>query len=101
VANNLLIAAPHQAPNAVGVAMILGGPALYLLGESLFDWRVTGAANAKRMSIAALLILLAPLGAQTTVLVLSLIVASLLPTLAVWELRAPRIAPAARAAESR
>jgi hypothetical protein len=42
--------------------------------------------------------LLAPLGAQTTVLVLSLIAASLLPTLAVWELRAPRIAPAARAA---
>jgi low temperature requirement protein LtrA len=98
VATNLLIAAPHGTPNGVGVAMILGGPALYLLGESLFDWRVTGAANAKRMSIAALLVLLAPLGGQTSVLVLSLIVASLLPALAVWELRTPAIAPAARAA---
>jgi low temperature requirement protein LtrA len=36
VANILLIAVPHQAPDGVGVAMILGGPALYLLGDSLF-----------------------------------------------------------------
>jgi low temperature requirement protein LtrA len=78
--------------------MILGGPALYLLGESLFDWRVTGAANPKRMSIAAVLILLAPLGGQISALTLSLIVASLLPALAVWELRAPGVDPAARAA---
>ena len=46
VGNDLLIAAPHDAPRGVGVAMILGGPALYLLGESLFRWRMTGATNA-------------------------------------------------------
>jgi low temperature requirement protein LtrA len=98
VANNLLIAAPHQAPNGVGVAMILGGPALYLLGDSLFDWRLTGATNAKRLAVAALLILLVPLGGQISVLLLSLIVASLLPALAVWELRAVGVERAARAA---
>jgi hypothetical protein len=32
----------------VGLAMVLGGPVLYLLGESLFRLRVTGAANAQR-----------------------------------------------------
>jgi low temperature requirement protein LtrA len=85
VANHLLIAAPHEAPNGVGVAMILGGPALYLLGESLFGWRITGATNARRLAVAALLILLVPLGGELSALQLSLVVASLLPALAVWE----------------
>ena len=48
--------------------MILGGPALYLLGESLFRWRMTGTTNAKRVAVAALLILLVPLGGQISVL---------------------------------
>jgi len=98
VASHLLIAAPHEAPEGVGVAMILGGPALYLLGESLFCWRMTGETNAKRVAVAALLILLVPLGGQVSALLLSLIVAALLPALAAWELRAPRVAPAVRAA---
>ena len=90
VASHLLIEAPHDPPGAVGVAMILGGPALYLLGESLFCRRMTGEANAKRVAVAALLILLVPLGGEISALGLSLIVASLLPALAVWELQAPR-----------
>jgi low temperature requirement protein LtrA len=88
VADDLLIAGPHETAEWAAVAMILGGPALYLLGESLFGWRVTGALNAKRVSAAALLVLLVPLGGQVSVLALSIIVAALLPALAVWELRA-------------
>jgi low temperature requirement protein LtrA len=98
VASNLLIAGPHQVPDAVGVAMILGGPTLYLLGESLFSWRMTGVTNTKRLAVAALLILLVPLGDHVSVLVLSLVVASLLPALAVWERRTPGVQPVARAA---
>jgi low temperature requirement protein LtrA len=90
VANHLLIAAPHEAPDSVGVVIILGGPALYLLGEILFDWRVTGAANAKRLGVASVLLLLVPFGGQISVLGLSLIVTSLLLALAVWELRTLR-----------
>jgi low temperature requirement protein LtrA len=90
VAANLLIAAPDHVPDGVGVAMILGGPALYLLGESLFCWRMTGAMNTKRVAVAALLILLVPLGGQTSALLLSSIVASLLLALAAWELRSVR-----------
>ena len=45
--------------------MILGGPALYLLGESLFGWRMTGATSAKRVAVAALLILLVPLAGRS------------------------------------
>jgi low temperature requirement protein LtrA len=90
VASHLLIVAPRETPDGVAVAIILGGPALYLLGEILFDWRVTGAANAKRLGVAAVLLLLVPFGGEISVLGLSLIVASLLPALAAWELRALR-----------
>ena len=67
--------------------MILGGPSLYLIGESLFRWRMTGATKAPRLAVAALLILLAPLGGHVEVLPLSIVVTALLTVLAVWELR--------------
>ena len=87
VANDLLIAGPHDAPRGVVVAMILGGPALYLLGEGLFRWRMAGVPKAPRMAVAALLLLLAPLGGQVEALPLSIVVAALLSVLAVWDLR--------------
>lgn len=89
VGDDLLIAEPGHALHGVGLAMVLGGPALYLVGESLFRLRVTGAANAKRLAVAALLVALAPVGAQISALALSAIVAALLSALALWELRAP------------
>jgi low temperature requirement protein LtrA len=89
VAGELLIATPHEAPDGVGLAMILGGPALYLLGESLFCWRMTGAASPKRLAVAVLLLLLVPVGGQVSALLLSVAVAALLLALAAWELRAP------------
>jgi hypothetical protein len=58
------------------------------VGESLFRLRVTGAANAKRLAVAATLVLLAPLGSQISALALSATVTALLSALALWELRA-------------
>ena len=69
--------------------MVLGGPALYLVGESLFRLRVTGAANAERLAVAAILVLLAPIGSQISALALSATAAALLSALALWELRTP------------
>jgi low temperature requirement protein LtrA len=91
VASNLLIAGPHVTLDGIGVAMVLGGPALYLFGDSLFDWRVTGTTNSKRVAAAVLLVLLVPLGSQVSVLLLSAVVAALLLALAVWELHAARL----------
>jgi low temperature requirement protein LtrA len=71
--------------------MILGGPSLYLLGESLFRWRMTGATKAPRVAVAALLILLAPLGGDLETLPLSIVVTALLTVLAAWELRSARL----------
>jgi hypothetical protein len=67
--------------------MVVGGPALYLVGESLFRLRVTGVVNARRLSVAGVLVLLAPVGAHLSALALSAIVAALLSALALSELR--------------
>jgi low temperature requirement protein LtrA len=89
VGDDLLIAEPSHTLHGVALAMVLGGPVLFLVGESLFRLRVTGAANVERLAVAGLLILLAPLGAQISALALSAAVAALLCALALWELRAP------------
>jgi len=86
VGDDLLIAEPRHAARGVGLAVVLGGPALFLVGESLFRMRVTGAANAKRFAVAALLVLLTPLGAQVSALALGALVTALLFGLALWEL---------------
>ena len=90
VANDLLIAGPHDRPGGVALAMILGGPALYLLGESLFRWRMTGVTDPPRLAVAALLVLLVPLGRHVDMLPLSIVVAAVLTALAAWELRSRR-----------
>jgi low temperature requirement protein LtrA len=87
IGDDLLIAEPGHGLHGVGLAMVLGGPALYLVGESLFRLRVTGAANAKRLAVAAILVLLTPFGSQISALALSATVAALLTALALWELR--------------
>jgi len=89
VGDDLLIAEPGHALHGVGLAMVLGGPALYLIGESLFRARLTGAANAQRLAVAALLIVGVPLGAHVSALALSAGVTALLSALALWELRVP------------
>jgi low temperature requirement protein LtrA len=89
VGDDLLIVDPGAALHGVGLAMVLGGPALYLVGESLFRLRLTGTANAQRFAVAVILVLLAPVGAQISALALSAMVATLLSALAIWELREP------------
>jgi low temperature requirement protein LtrA len=87
VGANLLIAEPGDPQHGVGLAMVLGGPALYLLGENLFRWRVTRETNTKRLTVAGLLILLAPVAGHIAALLLGVIVTTLLAALAVWESR--------------
>jgi len=87
VANDLLIADPHHALHGVGLAMMLGGPALFLLGESLFRRRMIGTTNLTRVTLAGVLVLLVPIGGQVSALLLSVIVAALLSALAALEPR--------------
>ena len=100
VGNDLLIAEPQHALHGVGLAMILGGPALFLLGESLFRWRMTGTMSVTRVAVAGVLVLLGLIGGQLSALLVSAIVATMLSALAAWELRARGGQPAVGAAWS-
>jgi low temperature requirement protein LtrA len=85
VGNDLLIAEPHHAPGGIGAAMLLGGPALFLLGERLFVRRMTGTAIGSRAAWAVVLVLLVPIGWRVGALAISVVVATLLSALAVCE----------------
>jgi low temperature requirement protein LtrA len=86
VGDDLLIAHPLDAAHGAGLAVVLGGPVLFLVGECLFRMRVTGHANVKRLVVAALLVALAPLAPHVSALALSAMVGGLLIGLALWEL---------------
>ena len=86
---DLLIAHPHEALHGIGAAMALGGPALFLLGESLFRRRITGTWGRERPAALAALVLLAPLAAHVSALLLGLLVTGVLIALAVSQ---PRVA---------
>jgi low temperature requirement protein LtrA len=100
VGQHLLIAEPDRPLHGVGLAVVLGGPALYLLGECLFRWRVTSAANLGRVAVAATLVVLVPVGDELGALTLTAVVAALLSLLAVWELHPATAWRAARPASS-
>jgi low temperature requirement protein LtrA len=89
VGDDLLIAHPHERLHGVALAAVVGGPALYLLGENLFRRRMTATVNAKRFIAAGALIALALLGPHVSALALSVLVTALLTALALWEYHAP------------
>jgi Bacterial low temperature requirement A protein (LtrA) len=82
---DLLIAEPQHALHGIGLAMVLGGPALYLFGESRFRRRLTGKHNVGGLVTAAALLVLAPIGMHLSALGLSLIVGALLSLMVIWE----------------
>jgi len=89
VGDDLLIAEPHHALHGVGLAVVVGGPALYLLGENLFRRRMTGTTNPKRFLAAGALVALALLGPHVSALALTIAVTAVLTALALWEHQAP------------
>ena len=89
VGDDLLIAEPHEALHGVGLAMVVGGPALYLLGENLFRHRMTATTNPKRFIAAGALLALAFAGPHVSALALTAMVTALLMALALWEYRVP------------
>ncbi len=85
VGDELLIAHPDLALSSAGVAMMAGGPALYLLGETLFRVRMIGSVNPKRLASVLALCALGALGGGFSALALAGAVAALLSALALWE----------------
>jgi low temperature requirement protein LtrA len=88
VGDDLLLAAPRDPLTTAGIAMVLGGPALYLLGESLFRLRMTATINPRRLVAVAVLVGLAALAPHVSALALAALVCGLLAALALTEWRA-------------
>jgi low temperature requirement protein LtrA len=85
VADDLLIAEPASILGAAGIAMTVGGPAVYLIGETLFRVRMIGSASPKRLAAVLALAILAAIGTRLSALALSGAVAAVLIALALWE----------------
>jgi low temperature requirement protein LtrA len=83
--HELLIAEPYDPQRGVALAVVLGGPALFLLGANLFQWRTTGSASAKRLAATGLLIASVPLAIHVSALVLAVGVTVLLASIAISE----------------
>jgi len=96
VADHLLIEHPTRALSHAGIVMMVGGPALYLLGETLFRLRMIGSVSAKRLTVVLALCALALAGALPA-LALAAGVAAVLVALGVWELPRANHAKAPRA----
>ena len=86
VGTDLLIAEPHHSLHGVGLAMMLGGPALFLVGEVSFGRRMAGTTDVSRLVVAGCLLLLVPIGGQVSALLLAVTVGALLTALVLWEL---------------
>jgi low temperature requirement protein LtrA len=71
-ADDVTIARPSEAATAATTALILGGPALYLLGNVLFKWTLWRHVPRSRFVAFAAFAALVPLAAVSSVLVLSI-----------------------------
>jgi low temperature requirement protein LtrA len=85
IADDLLIAHPGRRLDAAGVVMMVAGPAVYLLGESLVRVRMTSSLNPQRLLTVIALALLGALGRHLSALALSAGVAAILTGLTVWD----------------
>ena len=85
IADDLLIAHPNRRLAAAGIIVTVGGPAIYLLGESLVRLRMISSISPQRLLSVLALGVLGVLGRSLSALVLSGAVAGLLLALTVWD----------------
>ncbi|HWE12454.1 MAG TPA: low temperature requirement protein A [Solirubrobacteraceae bacterium] len=100
VGDDLLLGHPTQPLGAVGAATALGGPALFLLGESLFRLRMIGSVTIRRLACVAALGLTGVLATRISSLALVAIATAMLIVLALSEQFAPGPLPARPGATS-
>ncbi|HEY0517580.1 MAG TPA: low temperature requirement protein A [Solirubrobacteraceae bacterium] len=92
VGDDLLVAHPNEPLGAIGAATALGGPALFLLGESLFRLRMIGSVNPRRLACVAGLASGAAVSSSISAFALVLIATAMLLLLALAEQHAARVA---------
>ena len=91
VGEDLVLAHPTEPLGGVGAATLLGGPALFLLGETLFRLRTSGAISSRRLACVGAFALSALISTSLPAIALLAIVTAMLALLALSE--HPRHAP--------
>jgi low temperature requirement protein LtrA len=86
VGDDLLLAHPGATLHGVGAAAVLGGPALFLVGESLFRLRMIGSVNPRRLTCAGALALTGLIATDVSAFALMGIATGMLLVLALNEL---------------
>ena len=85
VGDNLVLAHPTERLSGVGAATVVGGPALFLLGEILFRFRMTGTVCSRRLTCVGALGLAAPISTSISAIAVVAIVTAMLTRLALSE----------------
>jgi low temperature requirement protein LtrA len=84
--DEIAIAHPGDEVSMAEAALILGGPALYLVGHSLFKLAVWGHLSPSRASGVLALVALVPLAAMSSALVLTIAATAVLVGVVLWDL---------------
>jgi low temperature requirement protein LtrA len=85
VGDNLALARPTDGLGGVGAATVVGGPALFLLGETLFRLRTTGVISWRRLACVGAFALTAPISTSISATALLGIATAMLTLLALSE----------------
>ena len=85
--DELTIAHPMEPVTPAVMALILGGPALYLVGNALFSWALSGLVPWSRVLAVAALLALMPLATGASALTLLIAATLVLVALAGWDVR--------------
>ncbi|GAB2824392.1 low temperature requirement protein A [Comamonas piscis] len=90
VGNDLVLAHPHALATAPQIAILLAGPAIYLLGSAIYKKVVYGRLPASHWIGALLLLALVPLSSLCSLLVLGWLTTALILGVAFWDTYAPK-----------
>ncbi|CAM5770383.1 membrane protein [Labrys miyagiensis] len=90
VGNDLSIAHPDKPVDVAGVAVIYGGPAIYLIGNAMYKRLIYGRIPVSHLAGLLALVVAAPFAFSTDLLMISGITTIILLAVALWEGRVSR-----------
>ncbi len=85
VSDELVLAHPRAGASAGAIAVGLGGPALYVLGNLLFKWSIAGRPPLSHLIGLALFACLLPFAPRLSLLQLAAVATAVLIVVATWE----------------
>lgn len=91
VANDLILAHPHAAVQTPTLAVLLGGPAVYLLGSAIYKRVVYGRIATSHMVGALALLALVPWALGAQLLTVGWATTAILLAIGVWDMRRLRV----------